>query len=277
MHAFPLASLRSCTLGLLAGIGAGAPAIAQITFYEQPDFGGRSITTNGSISNLKSSSFNDRASSAVVRTQRWEVCVDQRFAGRCRVLRPGQYASLEAMGLDDQISSVRAVVGNISDGELNFAPHPAVPVDYRRRNGERLYQATITDVRAIYDDSGQRCWTEHEQTEEGRRSDARVTGTVIGAVIGGVLGHQIGGGSGRTLATVGGAVAGGLVGNNIGRSNSGETVVTRDVQRCAQRPDAQQPVYWDVTYNFRHQQHHVQLARPPGSTLTVNSRGEPRA
>lgn len=268
--------LRRCAFGLLASLAAGAPALAQVTFYEQPNFGGRSYTVNGSVSNFKSDNFNDRASSVVVRSQRWEVCVDQRYAGRCRVLRPGQYASLEAMGLDDQISSVRAVASRAGDDGLNYAPDPIVSGDYRRRGSERLYQATVNDVRAVYGDAGQRCWTEREQVGDGRGNDGRVPGTVIGAVIGGILGHQIGGGSGRALATVGGAVAGGVVGNKIGRNN-GNDGETRDVQRCADRPGAQNPAYWDVTYTFRNQQHHVQLASPPGATVTVNASGEPRA
>lgn len=273
----PSPSLRRSALGLLLGLAAGAPALAQVTFYEQPNFGGRSLTTSGSVSNLKSNSFNDRASSVVVRSQRWEVCEDQRFSGHCMVLRPGQYASLEAMGLNDLISSVRPVARNARDDELNYAPYPVVQGDYRRRGGERLYQASVSDVRAVYGDAGQRCWTEREQVNERDRSDGRVPGTLIGAVIGGILGHQIGGGTGRTLATVGGVVAGGVVGNNIGRNSNGESVVTRDVQRCTDRPGAQNPAYWDVTYTFRGQQHHVQLAVPPGRTVTVNARGEPRA
>lgn len=265
--------------GLIAGLAAAAatlPALAQITFYEEPNFGGRSLTTNGSVSNLRGSNFNDRASSVVVRSQRWEVCVDQRYAGRCTVLRPGQYASLQAMGLNDQVSSVRAVAGNARDDDLSYAPYPAVPGDYRRRDRERVYQATVSDVRAVYGDAGQRCWTEREEVSDDRR-DNRVPGTVIGAVIGGILGHQIGGGTGRALATAGGAVAGGMVGNNIGRNSNGEQVVTRDVQRCEARPAAQTPAYWDVTYEFRGRLHHVQLATPPGATVTVNANGEPRA
>lgn len=270
--------LRRLTMGLLLALAAGAPALAQITFYEQPNFEGRSLTVSGSLSNLRSNRFNDRASSVVVRSQRWEVCVDQRYQGNCRVLRPGQYASLQAMGLDDQISSVRVVQRRTRDDEVSYAPYPAVQGDYRRRDRERLYQADVSDVRAVYGESGQqRCWTEREPVNDGRRSDNSVPGTVVGAVIGGILGHQIGGGTGRVLATAGGAVAGGVVGNNIGRNSNGEPVVTRDVQRCSDRPAAQAPAYWDVTYNFRGQQHHVQLATQPGATVTVNANGEPRA
>lgn len=273
----PLGSAHGLhVLALLLGLAA-APALAQITFYEQADFGGRSLTTQRSVSNLRSIDFNDRASSVVVRSQRWLVCVDQNFGGSCRVLRPGQYPSLQTMGLDDRISSVRAVEADADDGALNYAPFPQVPGDYRRRDRERLYQAPVIEVREIYGDAQQRCWVTREAVNDGRRSDASVPGLVIGAVIGGILGHQIGGGSGRTLATAGGAVAGAVVGNNIGRSNSGEQVVTRDVQHCTEPSQARSPSYWDVTYTFRGQQHHVQLARPPGATVTVNDKGEPRA
>ena len=40
---------------------------------------------------------------------------------------------------------------------------------------------------------------------------------VSGAILGGVIGHQIGGGSGNTIATIGGAALGGFVGGRIGR------------------------------------------------------------
>lgn len=43
-------------------------------------------------------------------------------------------------------------------------------------------------------------------------------GMATGAILGGVLGHQIGGGSGRTVATIGGAALGGFFGSRIGRN-----------------------------------------------------------
>lgn len=43
-------------------------------------------------------------------------------------------------------------------------------------------------------------------------------GMATGAVLGGVLGHQIGGGSGKTVATIGGAALGAYVGNRVGRN-----------------------------------------------------------
>lgn len=52
-------------------------------------------------------------------------------------------------------------------------------------------------------------------------------GMLSGALVGGVLGHQIGSGSGKTLATVGGAALGAFAGSRIGRS------MDRDDQRKA--------------------------------------------
>jgi len=48
------------------------------------------------------------------------------------------------------------------------------------------------------------------------------------------------------------------------------------VQRCRTSPSRAQPAYWDVTYSFRGQEFRVQMTAPPGNTVTVNDRGEPR-
>lgn len=53
------------------------------------------------------------------------------------------------------------------------------------------------------------------------------------------------------------------------------TVVSRDVRRCESVANAT-PAYWDVTYNFRGQERHVQMATPPGPTIIVNGSGQPR-
>ena len=97
------------------------------------------------------------------------------------------------------------------------------------------------------------------------------------ARFGGILGHQVGNGRGNDLATVGGAVAGAAVGANIGRASGGQQVATQDVQRCESVPSQARSDLWDVTYIFRGQEHRIQLTAPPGSTISVNERGEPRA
>ncbi len=242
----------------------------QITFYERENFRGRTFTTDKQVGNLERFGFNDRASSAVVLGDRWEVCEDARFNGRCRVLRPGSYPSLAAMGMGRSISSVREVDRNARFDDSRYAPAPLAAYDNRRRDNERVYEANVTSVRAVVATPEKRCWVEQEQVQDRKYN---VPGAVIGAVIGGVLGHQVGSGRGNDVATVGGAVAGGAVGANVGR---GQTT-TQDVQRCENVPGLAQADYWDVTYNFRGQEHRVQMTTPPGSTVLVNDRGEPRA
>ena len=249
---------------------------SQVTFYEHEGFQGRAFTTENPVLNFERQGFNDLASSAVVVGTGWEVCEDSRFSGRCMVLRPGQYPSLAAMGLNDRVSSVRAVTTTtrIEDGRYAPAPAPVAVYDYRRRNDERLYEADITSVRAVVANSGQRCWVEREQVVQ-ERSGANVPGALVGAVVGGILGHQVGRGSGRDAATAVGVVAGAAIGGNSGRSSQ-QVVTTQDVQRCTSTPGSLRPEYWDVTYNFRGQDYQVQMTTPPGASVTVNERGEPR-
>jgi uncharacterized protein YcfJ len=180
------------------------------------------------------------------------------------------------MGLNDRVSSVRTVSRNARIDDKRYAPAPVAIYDDHRRNNERLYQADVTSVRAVVGPAEQRCWIEREQVAQ-ERGSANVPAAIAGAIIGGVLGHQIGGGRGQDIATAGGAVAGAAVGANIGRDGGGQQVHTQDVQRCASAPSQGRPDYWDVTYNFRGQQHRMQMTAPPGATVTVNGQGEPRA
>ena len=251
--------------------------VSQVTFYEHEGFSGRSFTTESAIPRLERTGFNDRASSVVVRGQRWEVCEDSRFRGRCVVLRRGQYPSLAAMGLNDRVSSVRAVSLNARIDDGRFAPPPVAVYDYGRRPNERLYQADITSVRAVVSGPAQRCWVEREQVVQDTRGQPTVPGALLGAVIGGILGHQVGGGSGRDAATAVGVVAGAAIGANTNRDSGGQQVVSQNVQRCTSAPSQSRPEYWDVTYNFRGIEHRVQMTTPPGASVTVNEQGEPRA
>lgn len=259
----------------IATAALATQAVAQVTFYEGEQFEGRSFTTQRSIANLERFGFNDRASSVVVRGNRWEVCEDARFSGRCVVLRSGNYASLAAMGLGNRVSSVRAVSTSARIDDARYAPAPVPVYDSRRRGGERLYEADITSVRAVVATPERRCWVEREQVVQ-ERSSANVPAAIAGAVIGGILGHQVGGGRGKDLATAGGAVAGAALGANVGR-DAGQQAVTQDVQRCDAEPVKARPDYWDVTYDFRGQEHRLQMSNPPGSTVLVNQRGEPRS
>ena len=126
-------------------------------------------------------------------------------------------------------------------------------------------------MRAVIGPPQNRCWVERQQVSQG--AGTNVPGAIAGAFLGGILGHQIGGGTGRDLATAGGVVAGAAVGSNMGRDNRAET---QDVQRCASVRGNARPEFWDVTYEFRGTEHHIQTMAPPGATVTVNRDGEPR-
>lgn len=261
-------------LCVAVGVLLASQAAAQISFYERDQFRGQSFSTQKTINDFSRFGFNDRSSSAEVVSGRWEVCEDSGFNGRCVVLRQGVYPSLAAMGLNKQVSSVRPLSPNTRVETQRYAPLPTTNApDYRPRQNERLYQARVSSVRAVLGPPEQRCWVEREQLPVEQRSNNNLTG----AVEGGVLGHQLGGGSDKDLATIGGAVAGAAMGNQVGRNNQPQPASTRDVQRCQEIPSQAPPEFWDVSYNFRGMDHHVQLQTPPGDSITVNRRGEPRS
>lgn len=217
----------------IAALALGTQASAQVTIYESDGFSGRSFTTQRAVGNLERYGYNDRASSVLVSSERWEVCEDAGFRGRCVVLRQGSYPSLRAMGLNDRVSSVRAVGRGARVDEARYAPQPLVTQDYRRRRDERLYQAEVTDVRAVV---GRRAaLLGRTPAGAAELGSANAPAVLLGAVIGGILGHQVGGGTGRDIATAGGAVAGAVVGSRVGRNNDTQTV-GQDVQRCVDRP-----------------------------------------
>lgn len=257
---------------MVSTLAVPAFAAAQVTFYEHESFSGRAFTTQKQIGDLARYGFNDRASSVIVAGERWEVCDDARYGGRCVVLRPGRYPSLAAMGLNDRVSSVRTVDRAARIDDSRYAPAPLAAYDYQRRSDERLYDAPVTSVRAVVGQAEQRCWVEREQVQG--HGDANVPGAVVGAVLGGILGHQVGSGRGNDAATVGGAVVGGVVGANVNRDDRSR--YSQDVRRCDNAPTQSRADYWDVTYEFRGQEHRMQMSAPPGRTVSVNSQGEPR-
>jgi len=250
------------------------PDVPQVVFYEHEGFQGRYFTSERQINDFRRFGFNDRASSVVVLGDRWEVCENARFSGRCVVLRPGRYASLAAMGLNDRASSTRAIARNARVDDSRYGPAPAAVYDNRRRKNEQLYEANVTSARAILGTPEQRCWVEQEQVNV-ERGKPSIAGGIAGALIGGILGHQVGGGRGQDIATVGGAVAGAAVGANVGRTAGSQQ--TQDVQRCESVPNKASPDYWDVTYTFQGREHRIQMTTQPGPTIRVNSQGEPRA
>ena len=139
--------ITKAALGVAALTLAGQAA-AQVTFYEGEGFRGRAFSTGQQIRNFERSGYNDRASSVVVDRGRWEVCTDANFGGSCVVLRKGSYDNLDRLGLNNRISSVRPVNRSRYDNEAP-APLPQPTYEYRRRPNERVYEAQVTNVRAV--------------------------------------------------------------------------------------------------------------------------------
>lgn len=259
----------------VATLAFASQAMAQITFYEHDGWRGRAFTTAKPVGDFNRVGFNDRASSVVVDRGQWEVCDDAGFRGNCMILRKGSYESLRGMGMNDRISSVRPVAMRPHYDNEAPEPLPQANYEYRRRPNERVMEVPVTSVHAVVGAPEQRCWVDREQVNEPAR-DNSTGGTVVGALLGGVLGHQIGGGTGRTVATAGGAIAGAAIGNHVGagQGTAGNSY-SRDVRRCENVAN-QKPEYWDVTYNYRGVEHRVQMATPPGQTIAINGNGEPR-
>jgi uncharacterized protein YcfJ len=258
----------------VAGIAVAAQTAGQVTMYSRDNFSGRSFHTDRNVGNMERVGFNDLAASVVIEGGSWQLCEDAGFNGRCVVLGPGEYRSLWDMGLDREVSSVRAVDDRAAAND--GGPPPRGGYDYHRRGGERLYEAQVTSVHAVVGPPETRCWVERQQFVEANRSAPNVAGAIAGAVIGGILGHQIGSGRGNDIATAGGAVAGAAIGANVDRGPGGANVYDRDVQRCTSVPSNARPAFWDVTYTFRGETHRIQTDSPPGPTVTVNGDGEPR-
>ncbi|MDQ6640661.1 MAG: beta/gamma crystallin family protein [Pseudomonadota bacterium] len=79
---------------------------AEITLYEHDNFGGAQMTLRGYTPNFASTGFNDRVSSLVVTSGRWELCTDAEFKGTCVTFTPGEYPTIDKR-LNDRFSSAR--------------------------------------------------------------------------------------------------------------------------------------------------------------------------
>ena len=103
-----MSTLSNASRALLAGLAlaAGAAGAAEITLYEHANFAGAQLTLRGWTRDISGTGFNDRASSIVVNSGRWELCTDADFGGTCAVFTRGEYPVIDGR-LNDRISSAR--------------------------------------------------------------------------------------------------------------------------------------------------------------------------
>lgn len=90
-------STRSLAAALLValGIGAASARAAEITLFERDNYGGAQLTLRGYTPSFAGTGFNDRVSSIVVTSGRWELCSEPDFKGTCAVYGPGEYATID--------------------------------------------------------------------------------------------------------------------------------------------------------------------------------------
>ena len=92
---------------LLAPLMVSAAFGADLTLFANDDYQGRALGVVIDERQLGVLNFDDRASSAVVEKGTWVLCSDEDFGGQCVTLGPGRYTSLQAIGLNNAITSVR--------------------------------------------------------------------------------------------------------------------------------------------------------------------------
>ncbi len=107
-------------LAVSAVLFASGTALADITFFQSPEFNGRRVSFEGPVANFRDAAFNDQANSAIVRGESWEICVDSNFRGGCSILEPGRYPTLGQWS--NLISSARPVSSPIGASPLPMPP-----------------------------------------------------------------------------------------------------------------------------------------------------------
>jgi hypothetical protein len=137
---------------------AASTAMAGVTFYEAENFGGLQFRADRTMDNFPAVGFNDRARSAIVEGEAWEICADIGFNGGCTVLAPGRYPTLG--GWSTRISSTRPVAvaaaavpagaggavtffGNKNFGGRQFTLNQPIPNLAGTRTNDRAESAII--------------------------------------------------------------------------------------------------------------------------------------
>ena len=122
----------------------------------------------------------------------------------------------------------------------------------------------------------QECRTEYQQVPVQQQRGAG--GSVVGGIAGALLGSQVGSGSGKVAAAAAGAIAGAVVGDRV--ENNGRQdyngVQEQAVRQC-RIVDAfeSRTSGYDVTYEYRGQNHTAFMQRDPGNRVRLRVSVEP--
>jgi uncharacterized protein YcfJ len=122
----------------------------------------------------------------------------------------------------------------------------------------------------------QECRTEYQQVPVQQQRGSG--GSVVGGIAGALLGSQVGSGNGKVAAAAAGAIAGAMVGDRV--ENNGRQdyngVQEQAVRQC-RTVDAfeQRTTGYDVTYEYRGQNHMAFMQRDPGNRIRLRVSVEP--
>lgn len=123
----------------------------------------------------------------------------------------------------------------------------------------------------------QECRTEYQQVPV-QQQQRSAGGSIVGGIAGALLGSQVGSGNGKVAATAAGAIAGAMVGDRVdnnGRQNY-NGVQEQAVRQC-RTVDAfeSRTIGYDVTYEYRGQNHIAFMQRDPGNRIPLRVSVEP--
>lgn len=95
---------------LALAAGAAQARTTELVVYKGENFSGPADTIKGEVANLENG-FGREVSSLIARGGTWEVCTQDHFKGRCRMVAEGEHARLG--GLNNRIVSVRFLGENV--------------------------------------------------------------------------------------------------------------------------------------------------------------------
>lgn len=118
---------------------AASAAQAQITVYDQVDYGGDSRTFDREVRDLRSAGWNDRTSSVRLASGVWELCRDVDFRD-CRTVRSDESDLRRWSGWNDAVTSLRPV--GSGSGLTAYQDN-----DYR--GASRTFDREVRDLRSV--------------------------------------------------------------------------------------------------------------------------------
>lgn len=119
------------------------PEVAEIVLYSSQNYRGESLSFDRPISNLRPLGFNDHARSTRL-IGRWQVCRDSNYRNCVTIDR--NLPSLESLGLDRRISSMRPVLNGEEPGGPPGPKTRLVLYDRPNRSGDSRTLTTATPL-----------------------------------------------------------------------------------------------------------------------------------